>query len=280
MFKAGVLILLTLISFLIVVVFGVVFAVLLFGTKNPSESTGAMLFIQSASSIGMFALPAVVFAILFKEDEQELTDFLAFNNKPDTVSVLLAVSTSICVLPFVGWLTEINNAIPLPEALNGLGIMDDNINKTLEKMLTGTPLVLQILIIAILPAICEELYFRAVVQNQIFGTTNLTPWACVLITGFIFSAIHMQFSGILPRFLLGSLLGFMLVLTKSLWTSIIFHFCNNFVAVVAGYVYGYTNNIEEEMGNYPVLIVVSIVLTVTLVTLIYKRNKLQTNNLN
>ena len=107
-----------------------------------------------------------------------------------------------------------------------------------------------ILIIAVIPALGEELLFRGVIQ-QLFlkwnGKVHLSIW----LTAFIFSAVHMQFLGFFPRLILGAVLGYMLVWSGSLWLPIIAHFTNNAFAVVVTYFIG-VNKVDpsiESMGS-------------------------------
>ena len=271
-FKTAALLVLTLVALLFSIAFTLVFTILIFGKGSVQDDPDAMLFIQGLVSVGMFVIPAVLFAYFFKtEDDGKIAGFLMLDKKPKVSSLLICVAIGLCIIPFIAWIGEVNSAVELPESLKWLGDTDDSVSQTLEKMMKG-PLVVQILVIAVLPALSEELYFRGVIQNRILGATNIKPWGCVLITGFIFSAIHFQFSGFLPRFLLGCMLGFMLVLTKSLWTPVVCHFINNLLAVMSGYFYdGDMNAVDEKIKDMPVLIVVSAVLTVALSVLLYKK---------
>ena len=92
------------------------------------------------------------------------------------------------------------------------------------------------LMVAVLPAIGEELLFRGMIQNLLGEITN-RKHISVIITAFLFSAIHMQFFGFVPRFLLGMLLGFLFEWSGSLWWPVIAHFANNGSAVVFTYLY-------------------------------------------
>ena len=64
---------------------------------------------------------------------------------------------------------------------------------------------------------------------------KITIHIAIWITAFIFSAVHMQFYGFVPRMLLGALFGYMFVWTGSLWVPVLMHFVNNGIAVVVNY---------------------------------------------
>jgi membrane protease YdiL (CAAX protease family) len=102
-------------------------------------------------------------------------------------------------------------------------------------------------------------------------TSKLKGWLCVLITGAVFSAIHLQFFGFLPRFFLGAVLGLMLLITKSIWTSILCHFCNNTFAVLAAGHFSTENmNNVPQVFEFKSVIIISAVLTVFLFYLLKK----------
>ena len=91
-----------------------------------------------------------------------------------------------------------------------------------------------LLVIAILPAIGEEFLFRGVLQNFVRLTTGKKHFAVWMIA-IVFSAFHGQFYGFLPRMILGAALGYAYLFTGNLWISIIMHFVNNAFAVVSSY---------------------------------------------
>ena len=81
-------------------------------------------------------------------------------------------------------------------------------------------------------AIPEELFFRGALQRIIIHLTK-QPFIGIVITGILFSALHFQFEGFLPRMLLGMILGFFYWYSGSIWTNIAAHFVNNAVQVLA-----------------------------------------------
>jgi len=97
-------------------------------------------------------------------------------------------------------------------------------------------------LMALLPAFAEELSFRGTLQ-QILGNKHLAIW----LTAIVFSAIHMQFYGFIPRMLMGAMFGYIFVWTGSLWVPIVMHFTNNSLAVIAYYL---LDGIEENGKNY------------------------------
>ena len=129
----------------------------------------------------------------------------------------------------------------------------------------GTYLI-NIIVMALVPAIGEELYFRATLQNTIARSIN-PIWAAV-ITAVLFSTFHLQFYGFLPRLLLGFLLGYMLVCTQNIIVPVAAHFFNNFVAITAYYFTGNEIQIDENQ-SVATLIPIAVTSTAAVATLLY-----------
>jgi len=95
-----------------------------------------------------------------------------------------------------------------------------------------------LLVIAVIPALGEEVLFRGVLQNifqKSFGHTQ--PHAAIWLAAFVFSAIHLQFYGLVPRMLLGALFGYLYVWSGNLWYPIVAHFANNSITLLAIFLY-------------------------------------------
>ena len=92
---------------------------------------------------------------------------------------------------------------------------------------------------------------------------------------FLFSAMHMQFYGFVPRLLLGAMLGYLFVWSGSLWLSVLAHFVNNASAIIFTYLY------QQQMSTIDVdavgtregevmSVLISTLLTAALLFLIYR----------
>ena len=116
--------------------------------------------------------------------------------------------------------------------------------RELTEMLAAAPtigtMLLNLVVLAAIPAIGEELSFRGVLLGLIDGDTTLgarispsrRTHIAVWVVGIIFSLIHFQFYGFIPRMLLGVVLGYLLVWTGSLWVPMVAHFTNNALVVL------------------------------------------------
>ena len=108
-------------------------------------------------------------------------------------------------------------------------------------------LLFNLFLIALIPAIGEELFFRGIVQKKL-GNILTSPHVAVIITSFIFSAIHMQFFGFLPRFILGLILGYLFYYSANLWMSVLGHFINNALGVLLMYS-AFANKLTPDITN-------------------------------
>ena len=151
--------------------------------------------------------------------------------------------TAFIVVVFVGvnsWFAEWNHNIDFPDVFEEWARAREDAAAEMTELLTtlsnSGELLIAILVIAILPAIGEEIVFRGLIQNELFrGTRNvhLSIW----IAAVLFSAIHFQFYGFVPRLLLGALFGYLYYWSGNLWLAIFGHFVNNAASVVAMYYY-------------------------------------------
>jgi membrane protease YdiL (CAAX protease family) len=136
---------------------------------------------------------------------------------------------------------SLNQQLQLPEALAGLEAtmkaMEADAEALTERLLTMNSvgeLLLTLGLVAVIPAVGEELFFRGTIQQLI--RTKWGPHVAVWLTALIFSAIHFQFYGFVPRMLLGALMGYLLVWSGSLWYPILAHFVNNGTVVLFYYI--------------------------------------------
>jgi len=187
----------------------------------------AVKFIQMFSAIGLFITPTLLYAYLCDFD---LKLKLNFNRQ----TLLLAIAIMLLINPFIAFIYEWNMSFNIPDWML---VFDDNaekITKYFLKMNTLGDLLFNLLVIAIIPALGEELLFRGYLQQRMTHWLG-KPHVAIIITAILFSAIHMQFQGFLPRFALGLLLGYLFYWSGSLWLPIIAHLLNNAMAVTFAY---------------------------------------------
>ena len=216
--------------------------------------------ILAINHLSTFLLPVLVLLSLLYYNKW--TSIVRLTTPKNIGLLILGVFWLLLSYPFIEWLYTVNKAIPLPQWMN---TMEDSTNEIVINLL-GTPdiglLFLNLLVMAILPALGEELVFRGVVQPNLIKMVSNYHIA-IWITAFIFSAIHMQFQGFLPRMVLGALLGYLSFWSKNLWFPIIAHFFNNAIQVVAFFIVK-KNNLEIDLNNnfeFPIyILIISLIL--------------------
>jgi membrane protease YdiL (CAAX protease family) len=247
---------------------------------NNPESLRFLKYFQVVQSIGVFIVPPFILGWLF---HGKVTEYLYLDKTVTFTSVFLVLVLSFAASPFINFIGEINANMQFPEWLSGIETwMKDAEDKAAElteaflKVDTMGGLLFNIFMIAFLPAIGEELLFRGVIQRIFTNWTKNHHWG-IWISAILFSALHMQFYGFIPRMLLGVMFGYLLVWSGSIWLPIIAHFINNGVAVVLMYLIdkNMLNPELEEIGSTSdsyYLAAVSAVLIIVFMLMIKRQN--------
>ena len=200
-----------------------------------SSDTGLLRVMALLNHIFLFLLPPIIFAIIYSK--REWAEQLAIARAPVWWHVLAGIALLFIAYPLVQKSYEINNLIPLPD---WAGQMEDSTAEVLKQILNMTStgdFIFNAIIIGLLPGIAEELFFRGIIQQESYTWVGRNAWA-VWLTAIVFSALHFQFEGFLPRVVLGALLGYAFLWTRNLWVPIIMHFVNNVTPVVGMYFFG------------------------------------------
>lgn len=192
---------------------------------------------QSLTTLLMFLLPPLLLAAT---ERIRARDFYRFKT-PKPVEVLTVFLIMMCAMPLMEWIAFANQQMVLPDFLQGvqdwMQRKEDEAMKMTVLLLTIRHIgdfVINLLMIALLPAIAEELLFRGAVQ-RLFYKMFSNPHVAIWLSAFIFSAIHLQFFGFFPRMLLGAAFGYIYWWTGSLWYPMLAHFLNNGYAVCEAY---------------------------------------------
>lgn len=221
-------------------------------SSDPASNLGFVRFFQIINQICIFILPPLLFALLTEEKPNR---FLG-NTRPSVVHLIFAVLVIVVAVPFINRLTLWNNAMQLPQFLSGveewMRNAEESANALTERLLeekTIPGLAVNMVMMALLPAIGEELLFRSGllgVMRKFSGKVHLP----VIISAFIFSAIHFQFFSFLPRFVLGMVLGYLFVWSGSVWVPVTAHFVNNSSIVVGSWLIA-NGYMAESPENLP-----------------------------
>ena len=244
---------------------------------KPLSDINTLKWMQFLQTIALFLLPSLMLAYLCA---QAPFGWLQLDKKVNWKVCLWAIGIMLVALPAINLLAHLNQQMVLPTWLSGVEEWMKSkeaeaewLTKQFMSATTIGGLLVNLFLMAVLPAVSEEITFRGVLQQLFQGSkvsmiqASKVPHLAIWCTAIIFSAIHMQFYGFIPRMLLGALFGYMFVWTGSLWVPMLMHFVNNGMAVLLYYI---ANRAAWDMdkvdavgtGNTLWLGVVSLVLTI------------------
>lgn len=229
----------------------------------PKSLLRGMLWVQALAG---FVLPAALFGWIFYR--RQLFRYFDLSKAPAWISVVFAIVALFAAYPLVQLSYEVNSALPLP---GWMGELEDNAAEILKDILhmeTVGSFLITLILVAVLPGIGEELVFRGILQKQLEAWTT-RPVLSVWIAAIIFSGIHMQFEGFLPRVALGAVLGFVYLWSRNLWIPIIVHAVNNGLQVSVLYFTGVDLSAVEQEPGMPLNVFV-IILSVAVLFICYE----------
>lgn len=227
-----------------------------------------------------FLMPSLVFAFL--ADPRPL--YFAGFRKPDKIRFLyLGVLTIFCAYFMVAWLGMLNEQ--LVQHFLGKGAQDwitkgeSDVDNTLKNVLTMKnpgELLSAIFLVGALAAVGEELFFRGILQRILIQVFR-KPWLGILLTAAVFSAVHGQFMGFLPRWILGIILGYLYWYSGSIYTSMLGHFVFNSVQIILIY---YRMMEMNQATNVALgsLTVIGLVAIVAVIGLFYYMRRISVNS--
>lgn len=202
---------------------------------NAEGSWGKIMLVQAVSHVFTFLLPSLLF---WRWVERKNTRAFYLETRDSWKKLVPIFFLTIVLMPFTGLMAEWNESMKLPEGLSGVEQwMKENesalarLTEFLMSFNSMGELVIAILVIAVIPAIGEEILFRGILQRKLaehWANIHLAIW----VSAAIFSAIHFQFYGFLPRLLLGALFGYLYFWTGRVGMAIFAHFVNNAFTVL------------------------------------------------
>lgn len=205
------------------------------GYENIIANRSALLVVQFFTQVVVFILPAYIY---LKVQKKPIIETLDLDKKSSLRSFIYGVGLLLLSLPVVDLLNKVNQNMVLPQSWATLEVflktMENQALLMTETMLNTTSmfgLFNVIVVMALMPALSEEILFRAIIQKA-FCRALKNPHIAIIVTSIIFSAIHFQFYGFLPRFFIGLILGYTYFYTRNLWIPIMIHFLNNSTSVI------------------------------------------------
>lgn len=234
-----------------------------------SERT-KLLISSSIQGVLVFLTPSILTAFFASNSPAKWLDL---NNKVSFRNFVGVMIVYVLVSPAMNWLIAWNENIHFPEMFSGVESQfrawEDSSKISTDIILNAdnlSQIVSGVLIVGLLTAFCEEIFFRGSLQ-KIFLQSSVGTTSAVWFAALLFSVFHFQFFGFVPRLLMGVFFGYLLIWTRSLWVPVFAHFLNNSIVVVFSGIF--SNEIQAQtIGNigvvdsgFPVLAFTSVAAT-------------------
>ncbi len=265
--------------FAMMVIVGIGVGIFMFAIGDTQLSAKGLRIITVVQDVFVFVVPAVIAAIVVTRLPANL---LAVTAKPKLTSIIMAIAILVVSMPAMEYIISLNQSLSLPESFGWieeyLKKMEDSAADAVNTLAGGTSvgdLVVGVLIVGVLTGFSEEIFFRGAMLN-LFMSTRMRKHLCVWLVAIIFSFMHFQFYGFVPRILMGAFFGYLIWWTGSLWVPVIAHAFNNSLVVVVQWISA-RNGVEysegEALADYSgadyAMIVLSVALTAYCIKLLH-----------
>ncbi|MDF2504966.1 type II CAAX endopeptidase family protein [Clostridium sp.] len=219
------------------------------------------------TQIVFLIVPIIIYLVVTKQSVAKTLRIRPLKIK----DLVLVIITGFLIYPIASFLGLITNLV-----------FHNNVNDVLGKM-SSLPLMVMIIVIALTPAICEELTMRGVILS---GYKKIGIHKAAIITGFLFGVLHLNPSQFLYTFVLGIILAYMVDATGSIFASMICHFIFNGINAIASW-----NSLKSgtkaqditalspAMRNTALIIfliasIISVIIIISIIRTIKKRNRI------
>jgi uncharacterized protein len=234
--------------------------------ENPETVEIIILkYVQVSQQVALFLAPSVTLACIFREGGNS---FLKINRVPDFSAILLVALMSVILIPVTTYAGILNTRMELPDFMTRIeewmkakeGNASD-LTSLLINSRDGINLAVNLVIMALIPALSEEFLFRGGLQ-QLFSRFLRSAHAGIWTTAILFSTVHLQFYGFVPRLILGLIFGYLFYWTANLWLSVAAHFVNNASLIIFAFAEArettetYINDSRNLDARFPVLPVI------------------------
>lgn len=219
-----------------------------FGFDLDNAPINSLRLMTIAGQILFILVPALLFAQVFYKDVTEIIRF----KKPNWIELILFVIGIFALTPLLQSYLYIQNFFIELLAdkfyfIKDLKELVDSFNKLIEKtygnLIKSDSIpegILVVVVIALIPAICEEVMFRGYIQRSF--EFKLKPVLAAFISAVFFGLYHFNIYGTIPLIALGFYFGFAAYTTNSIFVPMLLHFINNFTAVMLYFIVG-----EDEL---------------------------------
>lgn len=246
-------------------------AIMIFTLKGI-EGRSMLIASTILQNLGLFIIPSVIVARIFNPGKT--WKVMQLNRLPGITHVGMMLLIFAASIPMMNSIIAWNESWQLPESLSWIRQMEDNAMLATEQLMNMTSigdLIIILLTVGLLTGIGEELLFRGTIQ-RLFTEGKANVHIAVWCTAFIFSALHLQLFGFIPRMLLGAFFGYLYVWSGSLWLPILAHTLNNSLTTL--FYYNTSLQATPWIGDEtsPTLVIISTIATVLLVAIYALRN--------
>lgn len=243
------------------VLFGTFFMLLLVSSVIGSEilslmkgnERGAILYSSIVQSVLAFCIPSFILAKFISKDWAK---WLKLTKPPKIKAIAGVVIVYLLSIPAMEWLVDWNANIHLPEAFSSMESTmrewEDAAQSTTRILLDSNgwlSVLTGVLVVGLITGFSEELFFRGGLQG-ILSDGNQKKWMAIWISAFIFSTIHFQFFGFVPRLLMGVFFGYLFYWTQNLWVPIFAHVLNNSMVVIIAGITGDTAGDLSQVSGF------------------------------
>jgi uncharacterized protein len=194
-----------------------------------TDDIGLLQMIIGINQLSMFIVPALITFLMVDRLGWLHTYKLSF--RPNIIIIALGILTIICSLGLVGYSNELNKLVHLPDWMKSMNSNAEALINALISKNNPIHFIINLILIGIIPGVGEELVFRGIIQTNLYKIFK-NPHIAIWVAAIIFSALHLQFDGFLPRMFLGAILGYLYYYSKNLWVSMAAHAANNSLALI------------------------------------------------
>ncbi len=225
--------------FMATLFYDVSMAELLQSNGTPDKNViAAIKLLQIVGAMGTFVFSSLLISFFYTGS---WVGYFQFGREVDWKSAVLLMLVMVIALPFVNFLTDINQRFEIPfegmeQYFRQMEERTEELMMTLVKADHIGVLLVNLFMIALIPAVGEELVFRGLIQRHLTDLFRNVHVA-IVVASVIFSLVHFQIYSFLPRFFLGLILGYAFYFGKSIWYPIIAHLVNNTLGVLFYYFY-------------------------------------------
>jgi len=238
-------------------------------------SANEMRFLLLLSSLGSFVVPAY----LMNTREGYGITYFKQEYMPQAKQLAYIFFAMLAFMPLMSLIGHWNESLQLPDNMRSVQVWMERSERESGDLIKGIIVetsfigfLFNLVVLAFIPAVGEELLFRGVLQN-IVGRWISSPHVVIWIVAIVFSAIHLQFFGFIPRMLLGAFFGYLYLWSRNIWLPIFGHFVNNAGATIMAFYYTRNGKSYAEINAFEMqswwIYVVGFIFTAIFVFLFY-----------